>query len=712
MAIDVYAPCPCGSGKKLKFCCVSTADEMDRISRLLNDHQVRQAQQLLEALLRKHPDNAWAITTQALVDLETGESGAASQRLRAFLEKHPENDFAVGLYATARLQHEGPEAARKDIQRALQRCPRRFPDLASGLLEVLSLNFLERGCYLAAREHLVLAMVFASEKNRENLFTRLLEFDHDPNIPYPLRSVHPLPQIQGEEPLVAEVKKAYKYTTVGCWDIAADLLQRLLNDQQAQTAELWHALGICRAAAGIEASAAEALHAAALHYRPHDHGAAVECEVLSQLLARNAATTGRPQLLWQGEIRTSVSKLLTQLDQSDCLLRSPISPDQQHAIGAPVAIYDVLDRPLMDEPALEAHPVEAFARILGTVYVFDSQDEGKTPAKIEILGVSDPMLDQQIAGVRAATAETVQWKDGPEPIGRKILEELIPFYTRLALPPRWPSKTQHAVLNRWRQHLVNDVWPQTPLIGLQGRTPLDAKSDPALKTELTAAVYVLDALCEMRNFTLDVDAMLARLELAPLPPLNLTPESSLSSITALQLQRLPLDQLTNEQLLAIVNRVLLIGHSRLTQQVLTTALNRPGCLNDRDVSEVYRALYEQSVRLGHQQQALEWIVQGRQHAQKQPHSFSDVLKWDLHELMVRLQDPTDPGLMPLLSRFHQYYLPKLPDLRPQLEHLCQVYGVTPPWVTGMGVAVAPGSLWTPEAAAEPVTAGKLWLPGE
>ena len=32
MPLNPYDPCPCGSGKKLKFCCQNIADEMERIT--------------------------------------------------------------------------------------------------------------------------------------------------------------------------------------------------------------------------------------------------------------------------------------------------------------------------------------------------------------------------------------------------------------------------------------------------------------------------------------------------------------------------------------------------------------------------------------------------------------------------------------------------------------------------------------------------------
>lgn len=73
MPLSPYDPCPCGSGKKLKFCCQSIADEMDRAMRLTDGNQPRVALQQLEALARKNPTNPWIATTRALIHGGTGE---------------------------------------------------------------------------------------------------------------------------------------------------------------------------------------------------------------------------------------------------------------------------------------------------------------------------------------------------------------------------------------------------------------------------------------------------------------------------------------------------------------------------------------------------------------------------------------------------------------------------------------------------------------
>ncbi|MFM7832656.1 MAG: SEC-C metal-binding domain-containing protein, partial [Planctomycetaceae bacterium] len=54
MALDSYAMCVCGSGKKLKFCCQDVLPELSRVS-TLRENQPEAALSLLRTLLAKYP---------------------------------------------------------------------------------------------------------------------------------------------------------------------------------------------------------------------------------------------------------------------------------------------------------------------------------------------------------------------------------------------------------------------------------------------------------------------------------------------------------------------------------------------------------------------------------------------------------------------------------------------------------------------------------
>src|SRR5258708_20837477 len=76
--IDVYQPCPCGSGKKLKFCCQAIVADMVKVSELQQSHQHQAALKLLE-IVEKKPQprdvwpRAWVKTTKAFLLFSLGQ---------------------------------------------------------------------------------------------------------------------------------------------------------------------------------------------------------------------------------------------------------------------------------------------------------------------------------------------------------------------------------------------------------------------------------------------------------------------------------------------------------------------------------------------------------------------------------------------------------------------------------------------------------------
>jgi tetratricopeptide (TPR) repeat protein len=711
MALDVYAPCPCGSGKKLKFCCLNIADEMDRISRLIDNNQLRQALHQLESLRRKHPENPWAATTEALVLIESGESSTARDSLQRYLEKHPEQDFAAVIYATAVLQCDGFDAAKKPIHRAFQRGAKKFPTMVAGLAGAMAAVLQSRGRMFAAREHLALSMKFAPDKARQEIFVRLLEFDNDEVIPYPLRSVHPMPPVAGDEAVTNEFKKAQKYASVGCWDTAADVLSKLA-ESLPESAELQHGIGLCRAWDGNEEQSAAALHRAAQLYA--DRSTATECETLAQLLDWNTTSSRKTNLRWPGTI-SSVGRLLTLLDAVPQLVRLEMPPKTPEGEELPQAMYQVLDRPLSDCPPAAQLTRDTMPNVVAQVFVDDADPHTNEPAEVNVVGLSGSAFDRAAAIVREASGDTVTWAAAAEDTGQWVPEESLALQWQWAYPPQTPVAVRRRLEREQWRHVTDQVWPNLSLQGLQGRTPLEAANDPASKTALMAAVYVLDSQCLRGGFDLDVNAIFGRLGLESLPPVNVTPETALNAFTPLQWLRLPLTQLTDGQMLSAVNRALLVHHDRFLYDALKAAVERPKCLEELDQARVYQTLADLCRKHDRREEVFHWLDRGRQYAQTQQHSFEQVWSWDFKELLARLEDPTDPAIQPLLHKFATYYAPKLPQLRPHLEEILAVAGVESPWSSGLVTSAAEmptGGLWTPGAAAEPAAAGKLWLPGQ
>ena len=714
MSIDIYAPCPCGSGKKFKFCCHALSDDMDRVIRLMEGNQPRVALQQLEYLAQKHPRNPWVGTTRAMLLLDLNEGTTARDVLKLVLEENPDNELAIVLYAAAMIQAEGFEAAKRPIHRAFQRSAKKLPTLVSDLATSLAAAHASRGQIVAAREHLALALRLAPEERRQQLFVQLLELDGADDIPYPLRGSHQLPTITGEGEFEKEVRKAQKYAAIGCWSTAADVFTTLAN-ASPERAELWHAVGLCRIWDGDEKAAADALHKAGRSYS--DLGIAVECETIAQILDEKNTTDVVERGFYQAKV-PSVSRLLTALDSEPRLYRMK-TPAEAEPENPPVATYSVIDSE-WNVPDFTRVTSDQIPKVLGQIAIYDANEATGEPGFLVLAGFRGLGLDDSKSLLSAKVGALIDWRlDLPQPeISGSVSTESLGLENHWCLSEKIPLLRRRELFEQFWSSIVTDKWPNQPLKALSGKTPLQAVGDESLKVPLLGAMYALDAAAQRREKGVGLKRLFERLGVAPLPALPIGPETHVGGLTIMQLHRLPISELTDQQLVTVVNRSLLIRHDETLYEVLKVGVDRPNCVEHFDMPRILRTLCEISAAQGRREEAFSWLERGRQlPVPEGKTAFQHSWAWDMAEFATRLEDPSDPKLNELLSRFVNYYGPKVPQIRPHIEQMLAAFGVPSPWdspeIQIANSLSSSGRGWSPSAP-EPVGAGerKLWLPGQ
>ena len=72
MPIDPYSLCPCGSGKKVKWCCATILPELDRVVGLIENNQIELALNGLDRLSERgvNPPYIETLRAQALARFE------------------------------------------------------------------------------------------------------------------------------------------------------------------------------------------------------------------------------------------------------------------------------------------------------------------------------------------------------------------------------------------------------------------------------------------------------------------------------------------------------------------------------------------------------------------------------------------------------------------------------------------------------------------
>lgn len=707
MSYDPYADCPCGSGKKIKFCCQEVIPGMQKVARL-RENQPSRALQILDELEDKHPDNLWVAASHSRLLMEVGDYQSAKRRTESFLN-HEGNDARNpelnAIHALASFVCDGFESSKRSVHRAFQLSARREPSLLTRLAGAIAMVMLEAESFMAARAHAALAVKLSPEDRRQHFVMQLAQIEGSSRIPYPLRSVHRLVPYTAAVEDQPDFDRAMRLSSLGCWHPAAILLKRIA-DKHPDAAELWHNLGLCHAWDGNEPVAAEAFHKAAELYA--DHEAAVECETLAQLLDLEL-TEDVNEIAIRSFKAQSVSRLLTQLDGEEQFERLTIEVSLDD--DGPVAQYRLLERPFPRDRKPEELTPDDIPEFIADIFVFDQTDDG--PAQVQLSGVEGEGFDQAQKALLDAVGDLLEedTEADDEALG-VVPRELEGLEWNCHFPADFPSTIARDIETAKMQQVADEIWPNISLSALGGKTPLDARGDESLRVPLEAAVYVLDAFYDRNNVMLDVSRLRESLGLAD--PAPLIPGDSVTGFSTIALQRIPFAELSDDQLVDIARRLFLVRHTRTTYEAFTVAARRPECVERLEKDRVYAALVgicrEQNLR----GEALEWLQAGRDAAVQDEAGFEVLLEWDVRELNLRMDDPEDPAIPELWKKFEETYLPKLPELREGIVEVMREKGLGHLISEVTPVAAGGGeTVWTPGSDEPgPDESRKLWVPGQ
>ena len=101
MSVDKYAVCPCGTGKKIKFCCNDSVSELDAVLSMVDGGQVVPALDQLSSILQEHPNAAWALAIRGRLLLDLREYDSLSENADRFIRLQPSNPLALTQRAAA-----------------------------------------------------------------------------------------------------------------------------------------------------------------------------------------------------------------------------------------------------------------------------------------------------------------------------------------------------------------------------------------------------------------------------------------------------------------------------------------------------------------------------------------------------------------------------------------------------------------------------------
>ncbi|MEK6233090.1 MAG: hypothetical protein N2C14_00100, partial [Planctomycetales bacterium] len=259
MPNDPYALCPCGSGKKIKFCCKDLADKMDKVSRMMSGEQFSSALSQLSSLEKSNADHPWILTTKARAEFHLKQFADAEHTVNHLLETSPDNLTGLALrtilYSRPEQDME-PAEILEPLQRALEIMDESVPDVMVMALPAAANALARHGMTSAVLAHLATSFAFDSASPWKDSYNELLSSQQTPMLvkDYWLFD----DELPEDQPWSKDYREALTLAGRGAWLAASKRLEKLA-EQAPEHAQIHRHLGMCRLFLGNHEGAAESL---------------------------------------------------------------------------------------------------------------------------------------------------------------------------------------------------------------------------------------------------------------------------------------------------------------------------------------------------------------------------------------------------------------------------------------------------------------------
>jgi hypothetical protein len=709
MSLDPYRLCPCGSGKKIKFCCSKDIlSDLDKVIRSIEGDQRAAALDHLTKLIEDKGDRPALLSLKASLQLSMSTLEDAAATIDRLSEISPNSSATLALQAQLNGERGEVDAAIDELQRSFEYADGTLAGSIYPAIMAIVENAIEEGRFLTARAHLMLLTGFSNGNDRAAL-SLLLRIDSARDLTCLVKEDYVPEVVEDGAPWVGEYRAAMLSSNRGNWRAACESLVSLSQKVPRQPA-IVRSIAILQGWLGQEQKAAQTWHEyAALEGVPQDR--AVEAESLAQILDDDQMDTIEKVRVTYAV--NDMDRLMERLLSDRRFVRAPAgandlfaAPDQP----PPRGLFVFLDRPVSDDKAA-TQPAE-FPMMLGIVAVFGKETDRE--ARLELLLDRDPAFEIHKKSMCEVGGEWLGDVKNEERHSETSLDEWV-FTTRWHPPEGClGDDLQNAARVLGREALLNR-WPTLPRRALGGKSPRDAAAEPAYRIRLLAAILSLE-LAPSLGFTLDDTNQLRQHLGLPTAELIDPTGKDIHKIPLCELQRLEIAKVAGDQLAVVLQRALVKGLQRTVYGAATEMLSRG--LTNAEINKP--SLYKLAVENAPDSRlALKWVLEAEQSAEAEKKSPAPWLVTELSLRIVRAEFEDVNRVMNILRTRHL----REPGIAQQVAEVLARFGLLPQArgaEDGQPAAeaapqAAPETkkLWTPESAAAPAgqSPSKLWLPG-
>jgi tetratricopeptide (TPR) repeat protein len=593
MALDAYSPCPCGSGKKFKWCCQPIHVQIDKAFRQETEGQHESALRIMDEVVADNPANPEAWGRRAQLLYQNNRVDEAESTLQKALEINPNYPFGHFLRGIFR-QNEGEFAGALTLfRRAAQLYDPEARDYLGQIYSLIAESELKLNRPVAGLAALKLAIHYRPAE--EDLRRLLEQLSGDKSI-FPSTARRERTFLRPSAGISDAARRrwdaALTETTTGKLADVAVAFESLARDEP-ENAAAWYNLGLCRAWLGDNASALEAL----------DRYVTLEADA-----TQAAAAWALAEVLRSGHGMDA---------QSDHIEHSVLY--QMHNPGE---ILHVLDRWGKEGRLVGVHASEEDGVITGLLL---ERMPDLTPAlratqapqmAAHLLVVADRLRlwhtnAEALQRIRAEFEQAV----GPAVSDGRNEQRPASFADILAEALVFPlhASDEADAKRRVSEHVqryFEETWIHRPLRSLNLIPPIDAAGHAVLRKKLEGVLEFLED-CAKNNQAIDYDFSRLRRKLGLLPGARETAQGlDIGSMSAADLSALTAESLDDDSLEAAYQAALKLDARDVAGRFARLLVARPARPDRPDQYPWYSHLIQLAMGEGDTEAALDYLNQG------------------------------------------------------------------------------------------------------
>jgi hypothetical protein len=581
---------------------------------------------------------------------------------------------------------------------------------------------------IAAQAHLFM-QVGASRGQDQHAMMALLELEGSGDIPLAVQGSLSLSPPDSNTPLaagdVAEFNAALRLADTAAWAAAARKFETLAQKTPNEPS-LWKNIGVLRARLLNNGVAIDALKRyASFASVPRD--LAVEAMAVANYLSEPIDVDFASEVTTTFAV-TDASALKEHLLSSKRVENLPVDPAifQETGEPPPMAAFLVLDR---EVPTSSANLTrDNVPKVMGEALLFGKQTD--KPARLELVAIKTSDYDARLKALQAATGSLLGPKEHEDVTGK-----MAAVAAALAINWRFPDETPLDVRKRMiqehRMQVLLSIWPNIPMGYLGGRSPRVAVADPLGQITVAAIILTMDLAEPDENPDFNkLRRSLGIPTLEPIDPDGVRP----ATLTPAQQTRLVVGKLSDDDLVALYRRAVMLGAPRLVKKLATEIVGRPSLDGRKEISKA--ETYEILSRLSSDpDEAIAYVLKAQEAAKASGQSPARYLLTEFTHRLRRREEAEAQRVLKTITSRHmrepgiaQAVYSLLAQLglieidpatgRPVMTGGAMPVGPLPGGVPVPGSVPAPASsgLWTPDQGVPPAPAAsgsksKLWVPG-